>query len=539
MAKAGLVRVAPMKDILSIQETKLPTDQIAAKLRVKYVLDGTLKREGNNFCLSAQIIDAGTGVTLWADRLIASAVEASKLQGMLSRAIIAALHLKPSQDLAKDLASHRTANPEAYEYYLRGKYLFAKKKTQEDIRISRGMFQQAFSLDSLFVEARVSYGSTYEAMGDYLSADPIYTEALQYANGSHDIVQAANCLTRLGVAKWGCRDYHAAHEYDVKGLALYDSIGDQMGKSSILQNIGVLFDDQGETDSAFTYYEHALSILQTLGDKKEESRLLSNMGMAATDIGDYSDALAKLTRCLNLKKEIGDTRGEGIALLGLGTLNKDLGNYGPARNDLTQGLAIQAALGLQPFQVNTLKRLGQLFAEQGNYDSAETYFRRGLEMARSNGNESEAATIVMSAGKSQLDRSRYQAAIDSFIAAEKHFERPEDTEDLMLVVTWLSLAELGAGRISEARLNIGHADTLYEQRHDRPILMEVCWAFYQGYSTLGNSTKAWKYLQLAYTELDRRAHNIRDETLRQSYLTQVKDNREIATAWRSAGTKGK
>jgi tetratricopeptide (TPR) repeat protein len=247
-------------------------------------------------------------------------------------------------------------------------------------------------------------------------------------------------------------------------------------------------------------------------------------------MGNYSDALIKLSRCLNLKQELEDKRGEGLALLGLGGLYTSIGDYDHAHDSYTQGLPIFHSLGL-PLERTMLKYLGQLYCELGKYDTANIYFQRGLNMAKSSGDEWVDTSIILAIGKAHLDRHQYQAAIDSLVIAEKFVDRMNQTENQILFLSWLGYAELELGRTSDAQSHVAQIEKLSEKRQIKPTLIEVCWTLHRIYAKLGNDAKAVHYLHLAYEELDRRAKNIQESNLRQSYLSKVKDNREIVAAW--------
>jgi tetratricopeptide (TPR) repeat protein len=184
-----------------------------------------------------------------------------------------------------------------------------------------------------------------------------------------------------------------------------------------------------------------------------------------------------------------------------------------------------------------LTYLGQLYCELGKYDTANIYFQRGLNMAKSSGDEWVDTSIILAIGKAHLGRHQYQAAIDSLVIAEKYFDRVNQTEYQMLVLSWLGYAELELGRTSDAQSIIAQIEKLYENRQNKTVSIELCWALHRIYTKLGNDANAVHYLQLAYEELDRRAKNIQESNLRQSYLSKVKDNREIVAAWNSYRTK--
>jgi len=529
VARMGLVRVAPMTDILSVQDSKLPADQLAKTLKVRYLLDGTLKREGNLLRLSIQLIEAGTGTTLWADQLKASAGEASTLQGRVTGAIVGALHLSPSPLLYRELSSKRTPMPDSYEYYLRAAYLFAHKKDQVDIRVAREMYQKAISLDSLFIEARVGYGLTYEIAEDFKTADSIYSRALALAVINRDIVQQASCLNRRGVVHWSLHEFDTARQFYSQSLALYDSLGDQSGRGILLDNIGVLFSDEGKLDSALVNYATALTIHVRLGNKGEESRLLNNMGLCEMRMGAYTDAFATLSRCVSLRQERGDKRGEGYAYWVLGTIFSVVGEYDSAQNCYTRAWDISHGLGIRSLESNVLRNLGTLFSEIGIYDSADFYFRRCLDVVGGTPRDDIRADILFEIGRSLNARRQYQSAIDSFRRAVDIYKTLGRWKGISQPLDQ-TFAQVMLGKATGSKPAIRQIDTLLPAEMDTTDINNY-WLLYKIFSEVGMDKKAGRALQAAYSVLQRRADNIADERMRQHYLSNVKRNREIINAW--------
>ncbi len=156
--------------------------------------------------------------------------EAAVLQGQLARAIINALHLKPTEVVKKDITESRTTNPEAYEFYLRAKFLFEKKKTKEDILTARGMYQKAIDLDSTFTLAHLGTGETYLSQGEYEEAGRIYQRALGIAQRTGEKNEEASSLSRLGIVEWYQGNFSKALEYHSQSLKLMLETGNRGGE---------------------------------------------------------------------------------------------------------------------------------------------------------------------------------------------------------------------------------------------------------------------------------------------------------------------
>jgi adenylate cyclase len=95
---------------------------------VRYVLEGSVLRSGNQIRVNAQLIDAETDAHLWAERFEREMGDLFALQTEITRRIAWELHL----ELLDTEASRPTPHPDAREYILRGHAAYAKPPTREN-----------------------------------------------------------------------------------------------------------------------------------------------------------------------------------------------------------------------------------------------------------------------------------------------------------------------------------------------------------------------------------------------------------------------
>ena len=127
---------------------------IAEALGVSTVLEGSVRRSGSRIRATAQLINAADGSHLWSERYDRELSDIFAVQDEISAAIAKALRVK----LSPEAASQRyTPKLEAYEVYLKGKYLQAKV-TPESMELARRCYEQASELDPAFGLAHVGLG---------------------------------------------------------------------------------------------------------------------------------------------------------------------------------------------------------------------------------------------------------------------------------------------------------------------------------------------------------------------------------------------
>ena len=136
---------------------------IGAKLRVAYVLEGSVRRSGNRVRVSAELIDARDGAHRWSATYDRDMGDVLKLQDEIAAALVRALQITVG---ATEPQSRPTlTNAEAYNLYLRGRYAF-DRFDKEGFEEAASYFQQAFDLDPTFANAVAFLAFTHAMQGE-------------------------------------------------------------------------------------------------------------------------------------------------------------------------------------------------------------------------------------------------------------------------------------------------------------------------------------------------------------------------------------
>ena len=120
--------------------------QVAKDLGVRYVLEGSVRREGDTVRINAQLIDALSGHHLWAERYDGSIKDVFALQDKVIRQIVAALAVNLTRDERTRLELAETRNPQAYDAVLRG-WAHYRLGSEDETNKAIALFEQAIALD--------------------------------------------------------------------------------------------------------------------------------------------------------------------------------------------------------------------------------------------------------------------------------------------------------------------------------------------------------------------------------------------------------
>ena len=158
--------------------------QIGRELGVRYVLEGSVRRSGNQVRVNTQLIDAETDARLWAERFDSDTGNLFTLQNEITSRIAVALNI----ELTSREAARPTEHPDALDYILRGRAAYWKPNSLAKWEETVSLFERALTLDPQSVEAqswlatslaiRVASGSTYSATLETQRAEELVGKAL-------------------------------------------------------------------------------------------------------------------------------------------------------------------------------------------------------------------------------------------------------------------------------------------------------------------------------------------------------------------------
>jgi tetratricopeptide (TPR) repeat protein len=169
--------------------------------------------------------------------------------------------------------------------------------------------------------------------------------ALLAARRSGDRKSEAATLSNLGLAYDDVGETRRALEFYEQALLIDRQTGNRAGEGIVLGNMGIAYFVLGETHQAIQFYEQNLAIAREIRDRRGEGAALGNLGIAYADVGETHRAIQLYEQRLTIAREIGDRRGEGNALGNLGNAYQTLGETRRAIQFYEQRLTIARAIG--------------------------------------------------------------------------------------------------------------------------------------------------------------------------------------------------
>ncbi|HEY4256792.1 MAG TPA: tetratricopeptide repeat protein [Candidatus Udaeobacter sp.] len=171
-----LAKVADLKVIsrTSTQKYKSATDnlrEIAKQLGVMHVVEGSVQKATDQVRVNVQLINAMTDAHLWADTYDRKLTDIFTVETEIAKTIADTLQAKLSGSEKKLIAKAPTANSEAYELYLKGRF-FWNKRTPSELRKSIDYFRQATALDPNYAQAYAAEAQAWVILPSYNGGAP-------------------------------------------------------------------------------------------------------------------------------------------------------------------------------------------------------------------------------------------------------------------------------------------------------------------------------------------------------------------------------
>jgi len=284
--------------------------QVAEDLGVRYVLEGSVRREGDTVRINAQLIDALGGQHLWAERYDGSIRDVFALQDRVIGQIVAALAVKLTHEEQARVALAETQNPQAYDAMLRG-WAYYRQGSEDGTNKAIALFEQAIALDPEYGRAHAAvaaaswrivqsfWESTTE--GGYQRAFDRMQEALAQAKRQPNAL--AHAVSAEVLAKQG--QYEEAFTEIGRAMALAPNDPDShLSKARILNATG-------RAAQAEESVRWAMRL-----DPLYSPDYLRALAIALFHQQRYEEAVETLERLLPLKTDVADDYITLIASLG-------------------------------------------------------------------------------------------------------------------------------------------------------------------------------------------------------------------------------
>lgn len=166
LARVDELQVAARTSSFAFKGRNQDVREVGEALGVGTVLEGSVRKEGDRIRITARLLDAESGYQLWGESYDRELDDVLQVQEEIARAVVEALRGELVGADTITLVQSSTADPEAYNLYLQGRYHWYRR-TGEGFRQAIGYFEQAVARDPGYALAYTGLGDVYSLLAAY------------------------------------------------------------------------------------------------------------------------------------------------------------------------------------------------------------------------------------------------------------------------------------------------------------------------------------------------------------------------------------
>ena len=327
LAKIADLKVIARSSTLRFQN-KGDLPQIAQQLGVANLLEGSVQKVNDQVRVNVQLIKAANEAHLWAEVYDRKLTDIFAVESEIAKTIADTLQAKLTGSEQHVIASHPTENPEAHEYYLKGRY-FWNRRTGANLQKAADYFQQAIGKDP-------AYALAYSGLADCHVLLPAYAEL-----GSNPRDELPKALDAARKAVELDDTLGEAHTSLARALASDLQLPHAMSefKRAIALNPNYATAHQwfGECLQSQGHLEEALAELKRAQELDPLSLIINSvLGFALDTVGRSDEAIAQLHKTIEIDPNFVNASGQlGNVLEHRGRLKEAIVEYEKCANSAT------------------------------------------------------------------------------------------------------------------------------------------------------------------------------------------------------------
>src|SRR5438105_12596058 len=360
LAKIGELRVVSRTSAMLYKGVRKPLREIARELEVDAIVEGTVLRVGHRVRITAQLIDAAKETHLWAESYERHLRDVLHLQAEVAEAIATQVRVKLTPQERAHLAQTQPVNPEASEAYLKGRYHWLRRSSEELPKAVQ-YFEGAIEMDPTYAAAYAGLADSLSGLGVYFvapdqgcgKAKRLALQALEMDPG----LAEAHCSFAWATA-WYDYDFYAAEREFERSIELNPRY------ATAHLWFGFCLGAMGRYEESYAEFKRAIRL------DPHNTYTYATFGFVCYLTRRYDEAIDHFKKSLELDPGIGQ------AYCGLGWAY----TY-KSMNDAAIE-AVSKALELSPRASLFLGFLGEVHAAAGHQDEAQKILDRLQELSK-------------------------------------------------------------------------------------------------------------------------------------------------------------
>ena len=171
LSRLASIRTVSRSSVFAFKGKPTDVREAGRLLSADAIVEGSVRMQGGRVRVAAQLTQVSTGLILWSDTIEREVRDAWAVQEEIAKAIVAAVRLELSPEERSAVTKTYTANPEAFELYLKGRHALEQMHVPLEYESAEHLFQQALASDPGYVLPMLGLARTYLGM-TFLGAAP-------------------------------------------------------------------------------------------------------------------------------------------------------------------------------------------------------------------------------------------------------------------------------------------------------------------------------------------------------------------------------
>ncbi len=256
LSKIKSFKVISRTSVMQYKKTPKSIREIGKELGVATILEGSVQRSSSKVRITAQLINAVSDEHLWSESYDRPVDDIFTIQREVALAIASVLNTTLSKKESQQLDYVPTVNLQAYDLYMRGKFLL-EKRNKTDLLVARELFQQAVAKDRTFADAYSGLATTFLLSSFRGYEDP--TRMLWLAKKNIDTalgLDPSSGEIQATLGYW----YHQTFDWHAAEITYRRAIDLNANQSNVYLWLGILLEAKEEKEEALKVYSRGTEL---------------------------------------------------------------------------------------------------------------------------------------------------------------------------------------------------------------------------------------------------------------------------------------
>lgn len=280
------------------------------------------------------------------------------------------------QIIEEALAQKKASIPKKYKLQSKAGEIYLNRQLFEKAKAAyQNAYLHAIDLKAKELQLTVlsNLSSIERKLGNYKLALEKDLTALNIAEQIENQKQIALMLNYIGIDHYRYQNLEEAIIYFDRSLQLREKMGDSLGMADCYNNLGMVFDDQGDTIRAMKSYKMASLVYDRIQELDGQAATFNNIAGIYYKRGQYNLALDYMLKSLNIRKQEGEHYKLSYTLLNIASLYFALEKYDLAIKFNEEGLSHALKIGAKSQKRIAFEALSDIYSKKGDFEKAYHY----------------------------------------------------------------------------------------------------------------------------------------------------------------------